>query len=61
MGDVFVIEPTGDYSRVWIDVLKKSDKIVLRVNPKRVSSLRQLSGITSKTDRYDAAFLALYG
>lgn len=61
MGDCYVIEPTGDYSRIWIDSLKANNKTVLRVNPKRVRALKEYSGITSKSDRYDAAFLALYG
>lgn len=61
LGDHYVIEPTGDYSRIWIDTLKANGKTVLRVNPKRVKALKDYNGIASKTDRYDAAFLAIYG
>lgn len=61
LGDTFVIEPTGDYSKIWIDALRANTKTVLRVNPVRVKALREYHGIMSKTDRYDAAFLALYG
>ncbi|MFH7245594.1 MAG: transposase [Spirulina sp.] len=61
LGDHYVIEPTGDYSRVWINTLRANGKTVLRVNPKRVSALKQYHGVASKTDRYDAAFLAIYG
>jgi hypothetical protein len=61
MGDAYVIEPTGDYSKIWIDSLRANEKQVLRVNPKRVRALKEYHGIFSKTDRYDGAFLALYG
>lgn len=61
LGDTYIIEPTGDYSKIWIDTLTANDKEVLRVNPKRVKALREYHGINSKTDRYDGAFLALYG
>jgi transposase len=61
LGDCYVLEPTGDYSRIWTDSLKANGKTVLRVNPKRVRALKEYAGISSKSDRYDAAFLALYG
>jgi len=61
LGDCYVLEPTGDYSRIWVDSLKANGKTVLRVNPKRVSALKEYAGISSKSDRYDAAFLAIYG
>ncbi|NJL49753.1 MAG: IS110 family transposase [Leptolyngbyaceae cyanobacterium SM2_5_2] len=61
LGDSYVIEPTGDYSKIWIDALKANQKTVLRVNSKRVKALKEYHGIASKSDRYDAAFLALYG
>lgn len=61
LGDHYVLEPTGDYSRIWLETLRANGKTVLRVNPKRVKALKDYSGIASKTDRYDAAFLALYG
>jgi len=61
LGDTYVIEPTGDYSKIWIDSLRVNDKDVRRVNPKRVRALKEYHGIFSKTDRYDGAFLALYG
>ncbi|MFH7245712.1 MAG: transposase [Spirulina sp.] len=61
MGEVFILEPTGDYSKVWIDILKANDRAVYRVNPQRVKALQTYHGVMSKSDRYDAAFLALYG
>jgi len=61
LGDCYIIEPTGDYSRIWVDTLKANGKTVLRVNPKRVRALKEYAGIASKSDRYDAAFLAIYG
>jgi transposase len=60
LGDVYALEPTGDYSRIWLDVLRANGKQVLRINPKRVRALKEYHGIASKTDRYDAAFLAIY-
>jgi len=61
LGDTYIIEPTGDYSKIWIDSLRANEKQVLRVNPKRVKALKEYHGVFSKTDRYDGAFLALYG
>lgn len=61
LGDAFVIEPTGDYSAIWVDILKSNHRQVLRVNPQRVQALMKYHGVLSKSDRYDAAFLSLYG
>lgn len=60
-GDIFVIEPTGVYSRIWYDFLKRAGKDVRKVSPKRITHLRRDHGIESKTDKYDAFFLALFG
>jgi len=61
LGDLFILEPTGTYSRIWYDFLTRLGKDVRKVSPKRVSHTRRHYGIESKTDRYDAFFIALYG
>lgn len=61
LGDLFILEPTGAYSRVWFEYLTNAGKDVRKVSPKRVSHTRRHYGIESKTDRYDAFFIALYG
>lgn len=61
LGDIYVLEPTGDYSKFWIRILRDNNKKLLRVSPHRVRALKEYHGISSKTDRYDAAFLAIYG
>lgn len=60
-GDLFIMEPTGAYSRVWFEYLTNAGKDVRKVSPKRISHTRRHYGIESKTDRYDAFFIALYG
>jgi hypothetical protein len=61
MGDLFVIEPTGIYSKIWLDQLEQRGKDIRRVSPRRVKNLRLYHDIQTKSDRYDAFFLALYG
>ena len=61
LGDVFILEPTGEYSRIWKTQLENAGKRLLFVAPRRVTNLRLYHGCTSKTDRNDAFFLALYG
>jgi len=61
LGDLFILEPTGAYSRIWFEYLASQDKDVRKVSPKRVTHLRRSHGIESKSDRYDALFLSLYG
>lgn len=61
LGDLYVIEPTGVYSRIWFETLQAHGKDVRKVSPKRVTHLRRYSGVETKSDRYDAYFLALYG
>ncbi len=61
LGDLFLLEPTGVYSRIWETVLIKAGKDVRKVSSKRITHIRKERGIESKTDRYDAFALALYG
>jgi len=61
LGDLYILEPTGSYSRIWFEYLKNAGKDVRKVSPKRVTHTRRHYGIESKTDRYDGFFIALYG
>lgn len=61
LGDLFLIEPTGVYSRIWFEYLTNVGKDVRKVSPKRITHTRRERGIENKTDRYDAFALALYG
>jgi hypothetical protein len=59
--DVFVIEPTGAYSRLWIEKLKAAGKDIRLVSASRVKFLMRASGISNKNDKLDSAGIALYG
>jgi len=59
--DLYVLEPTGNYSRLWVESLKQAGKTVKLVNPSRVKFLMRMNGITNKSDRIDAVAIAAYG
>lgn len=58
--DVYAIEPTGDYSRIWVEQLKKADKDLRLVSSRRVRHYCEYHGLTNKADRPDAAAIAAY-
>jgi hypothetical protein len=58
--DVYVLEPTGHYSYIWINALKREGKEVRLVSPRRVRHYCEYKGITNKADRPDAAAIASY-
>ena len=58
--DVYVLEPTGHYSYIWINILKREGKEVRLVSPRRVRHYCEYKGITNKADRPDAAAIASY-
>lgn len=58
--DLFVLEPTGSYSRIWIDTLVKAGRQVRLVNPRRIRNYAQYQGIVNKADKPDAAVIAAY-
>lgn len=58
--DLFVLEPTGSYSRIWVDVLQKAGRNVRLVNPRRIRHFAQYHGVINKSDAPDAAAIAAY-
>ena len=58
---LFVIEPTGAYSRLWVTKLKEAGKEIRLVNSARVKFTLRVAGITNKNDRIDSAGIALFG
>lgn len=58
--DCYAIEPTGSYSYIWIEQLRKHGKDVRIVSPRRVTAYRTYRGVINKKDREDAAAIACY-
>ncbi|MEM7796104.1 MAG: transposase [Cyanobacteria bacterium P01_C01_bin.118] len=58
--DCYVLEPTGSYSYLWIDQLKKHGKDVRLVSPIRVRAYCRYKNIFNKADKPDAAAIASY-
>lgn len=58
--DLYVLEPTGSYSYIWIDNLKKAGKAFRLVSPRRVRHFCEYQGVTNKADKPDAAAIAAY-
>lgn len=58
--DLYVLEPTGSYSNIWVNVLSKAGKAVRLVSPRRVRHYCEYQGLTNKADRPDAAAICLY-
>lgn len=60
MGDVFAIEPTGTYHRVFLDHLLAAGREVRLVNSWKLRHWVESHGLPTKSDRTDAAALACY-
>lgn len=58
--DAYAIEPTGSYSYLWIEALEQAGKQVLIVSSARVRNFCRYQGLDSKSDRYDAAAIAMF-
>lgn len=58
--DIFGIEPTGAYSRLWIESLRNAGKDVRLVQANRIKFLMRSAGILNKNDKLDSAGIALY-
>jgi len=56
-----VLEASGGYERACADILAESGFDVAVVNPRQVRDFARSLGQLAKTDRIDAAVLALYG
>ncbi|NJN74216.1 MAG: IS110 family transposase [Limnothrix sp. RL_2_0] len=60
-GDVYIMEPTGRYSRVWANNLAHHGKEVRFVAHDKLAAYRGNCGWTDKDDYHDAIALAWYG
>jgi hypothetical protein len=60
LADIYAIEPTGNYSRLWIEILQGAGKVVKLVSPNRVKALMRMCGVTNKSDRLDCYGIAAY-
>lgn len=58
--DLYVLEPTGSYSYVWINALKRAGKLVKLVSPRKIRHYAEYQGLTNKADKPDAAAICLY-
>lgn len=58
---VIVLEPSGGYEQVVVDVLHRHHLPVARVQPRQVRAFIRGMGVLAKSDRLDARMLALYG
>lgn len=58
--DLYVLEPTGAYSYIWIDNLEKAGKAYRLVSSRRVRHYCEYQGVINKADKPDAAAIAAY-
>ncbi|MGP1383267.1 MAG: IS110 family transposase [Thainema sp.] len=58
--DCYALEPTGRYSRPWIDQLRGANKIVRLIPTHRIGKYRGYKGLNNKSDRYDPVCIAAY-
>lgn len=61
LGDVYVFEPTGNYSRIWHNNLLDMGKEVRLLPHNKAPLYRELCGWDYKDDEHDAIALAYYG
>jgi transposase len=59
--ELIVVEASGGYQRVVVDVLFHSGLCVALVNPSRVRQFARACGLLAKTDKLDAFVLAEFG
>jgi transposase len=59
--ELIVVEATGGYQRLVVDILFQSGLAVAVVNPMRVRQFARACGLLAKTDRLDAQVLAVFG
>jgi len=60
LGDIFALEPTGSYHRVWAENLEARGKTVVFCSGTRIRNYARTHGILDKSDRTDAAVIAAY-
>ena len=56
-----VVEATGDYERLLVDLLHESNIAIAVVNPRRIRDFAKGIGWDAKTDPIDAKLIAYYG
>lgn len=61
LGDVFILEPTGSYHRIFSESLIAQGKQVYFVPGRRIRAFAINNGILNKKDKEDAAVIASYG
>lgn len=58
---VIVLEPSGGYEQVVLDLLHRHELPVARVHPRQMRQYIHGIGVNAKADRLDARMLALFG
>jgi transposase len=58
---LIVLEASGGYERLCADVLAEAGFAVAVINPRQARAFARSTGRLAKTDKIDAAMLALYG
>lgn len=58
--DCYALEPTGRYSRPWLEHLRSADKVVRLIPTHRIGRYREYKGLMNKSDRYDPICIAAY-
>jgi hypothetical protein len=61
LGDLYLIEPTGVYYRVFLEYLEAKGKTVRLVNSRAVRDYAKSYSLLTKSDRVDPAIIACYG
>ncbi len=59
--EVIVLEPSGGYEQLVVDILQQHQLPVARVAPRQVRAFIRGIGVGAKSDRLDARMLAVYG
>jgi len=59
--DVIVLEPSGGYEQLVVEVLQRHALPVARVHPRQVRAFIRGLGVGAKSDGLDARMLAVYG
>jgi hypothetical protein len=58
--DLYVLEPTGSYSYIWIQNLQRAGRKFRLVSSRRVRHYCEYKGLINKADRPDAAAISAY-
>lgn len=60
-GDIYILEPTGSYSRIWADNLAIAGKEIRFIAHEILAAHRKVCGWSDKDDYHDALAIAHYG